>query len=381
MAGKQRVYTGIEVLRRDGFAALRGKRVGLLTNPSAVDGALVSTYDILRQAREVQLIALFSPEHGLVAALGDGEAVGSSLDPHTGLPIYSLYDATQRPTREMLTDIDVIVCDIQDIGVRYYTFVWTVSYILEAAGEYGVEVMILDRPNPLGGLVAGAPLEQRFTSLVGRYDVPTQPGMTLGELAQLFNTQWNATLARLTVIPCAGYRRDMRWLDTGSVFVPPSPNMPHLVTAQHYPGACLVEGTSLSEGRGTALPFEIVGAPHIDGATLTEALNAPNWSGVRFRPHVFKPTAGKHAGAVCGGVQVHITDEQAYQPLTVWLELLRIIHERYGFTWNAHFERLVGTDMVKQRIEAGEPLDDLFAEWQAFCAVFDTQRQPYLIYD
>src|SRR5262249_1955962 len=156
---------------------------------------------------------------------------------------------------------DVIVCDIQDIGVRYYTYTWTVSHILEAAGEFGKEVMILDRPNPLGGRVKGAPLDTRFTSLVGRYPVPTQPGMTLGELAQLFNAIWNPTPAQLTVIPCEGYTHDPAWAETGLPFVPPSPNMPHLVTAQHYPGSCLIEGTSLSEGRGTALPFEIVGAP------------------------------------------------------------------------------------------------------------------------
>lgn len=374
---------GIEVLRAAGFASLRGKRVGLLSNPSAVDENLVSTIDILHAAPEVQLTALFSPEHGLSAVAADGEAVASTTDPATGLPVYSLYGETKRPTREMLAAVDVVVCDIQDIGVRYYTFSWTISHILEAAGEYGdgVEVMILDRPNPLGGQPSGAAFDLRFASLVGRYPVPTQPGMTLGELAQLFNAGWNPHPAQLTVVACEGYRREMRWQETGRLFVPPSPNMPHLVTVQHYPGACLVEGTSLSEGRGTALPFEIVGAPDIDGAALARALNAQGWAGVLFRPHLFKPSAGKHADVVCGGVQVHITDEQAYQSVQVWLGVLEIIYRQYPFSWNPHFSRLIGNDVVQQRIEKGESLDDLYAAWRDFCADFAKKRQPYLIYD
>jgi uncharacterized protein YbbC (DUF1343 family) len=375
-----RVQTGIEVLRGGGFAALRGKRVGLLTNPSAVDRALVSTYAILRRAADVNLVALFSPEHGLTAAAADGEPVTSMLDPATGLPIYSLYGVTERPTREMLANVDAVVVDIQDIGVRYYTFTWTVSHLLEAAGEYGVEVVILDRPNPLGGEAAGAALDTRFASLVGRCPVPTQPGMTLGELAQLFNAVWNPHPAQLTVIPCEGYRRGMRWAETELPFVPPSPNMPHLVTAQHYPGSCLVEGTSLSEGRGTALPFEIVGAPDIDSEILADMLNAQGWQGVRFRPHVFKPSAGKHPGSVCGGVQAHITDEHAYQPVQVWLGVLAVINRQFPFSWNRHFTRLIGSDTVQPLIEAGTALDELFAEWRVFCSAFEQQRQPYLLY-
>jgi uncharacterized protein YbbC (DUF1343 family) len=374
------VRTGIEVLRANGFAQLRGKRVGLLTNPSAVDSALVSTYAILQRAENVNLVALFSPEHGLTADAADGESVTSKIDPLTGLPVYSLYGATERPTRDMLENIDVIVVDIQDIGVRYYTFTWTMSHVLEAAGEYGVEVIILDRPNPLGGFPTGAPLDMQFSSLVGRYPVPTQPGMTLGELAQLFNATWNPHPAQLTVIRCKGYTRSMDWLETGLPLVPPSPNMPHLVTAQHYPGACLVEGTSLSEGRGTALPFEIVGAPGIDGIALAGTLNAQGWDGVCFRPHVFKPTASKHAGIVCEGVQAHITDSSSYQPVQVWLGVLSIIYRQYPFVWNRHFTRLIGSDTVQPLIENGTLLDALFAEWDAFCADFAQQRQQYLIY-
>ncbi len=375
------VYTGIEVLRANQFALLRGKRVGLFTNLNAVDSNLVSTYDILRHAPEVNLTAIFSPEHGLAAALADGQVIGSSIDARTGLPIHSLYGDTKHPTAQMLSDVDVIVCDSQDIGVRYYTFTWTMSHILEAAGEQGVEVIILDRPNPLGGYAFGAPLDLRFASLVGRFPVPTQPGMTMGELAQLFNAQWNPTPARLSVIACEGYRRSMTWEETGLTFVQPSPNMPRLLTARHYPGSCLVEGTSLSEGRGTALPFEIVGAPGLDGYALAETLNAQAWAGVRFRPHVFQPTASKYVGELCGGVQVHITDAKAYQALPLWLGVLSAIYQQQPFTWNDHFERLIGTDTMRHLIETNASLDDLFAEWQTACADFDKLRQPYLIYE
>lgn len=380
MRENQRVHTGIEVLRDSGFAALRGKRVGLLTNLNAVDGDLTSTYDVLRTASGVELTTLFSPEHGLAAALADGEAISSSIDVRTGLPIYSLYGTTEHPSAAMLANVDVIVCDSQDIGVRYYTFTWTMSHVLEAAGENGVEVVILDRPNPLGGSVSGMMLDARFTSLVGRYPVPTQPGMTMGEMARMFNACWNRTRAQLSVVACSGYTRDMLWADTGLTFVPPSPNMPNLVTAQHYPGSCLVEGTSLSEGRGTALPFEIVGAPGLDSVALAEDLNGHRWTGVRFRPHIFKPSASKYAGELCSGVQAHITDLHTYHPLEVWLGVLATIYEHQPFTWNEHFERLVGTDRVRELIEAGAPLDDLFAEAQRFCQVFDQQRQPYLLY-
>ncbi len=381
MTHKKRVRTGIEVLRASGFAPLRGKRVGLLTNLNAVDGDMVSTYDIFRTAPEVNLSALFSPEHGLSAALADGETIASSTDTRTGVPIYSLYGAAEHPTTDMFSNIDVVVVDSQDIGVRYYTFTWTMSHMLEAAGENGIEIIILDRPNPLGGHVSGMMLEEHFTSLVGRYPVPTQPGMTMGEMARMFNAMWNKTHANLSVIACEGYQRDMLWTDTGLSFVPPSPNMTHLITAQHYPGSCLVEGTSLSEGRGTALPFEIVGAPEIDGRALADALNQQGWEGVRFRPHIFKPSTSKYAGELCGGVQAHITDLNTYRPLEVWLGALAIIDQHQPFTWNNHFERLIGTGRARSLIETGASLDNLFVEAGAFCKAFDQARQTYLMYE
>jgi uncharacterized protein YbbC (DUF1343 family) len=199
-------------------------------------------------------------------------------------------------------------------------------------------------------------------------------------MAQMFNAYWNTTPARLNVIACIGYHRDMLWVDTGLTFISPSPNMPHLVTAQHYPGACLVEGTSLSEGRGTALPFEIVGAPRLDGTALAQVLNEHGWAGVRFRPHVFRPSVSKYAGEICVGVQVHITDVNTYRPLVVWLDVLATIYHQQPFNWNDHFERLIGTDVVRKIIETGSSLDYLLEEAHIFCEVFDKNRQPYLLY-
>src|SRR5664279_4071464 len=259
------VKTGLDILAADEFKRLAGKRIGLFTNPSAVDASLNSALSLFKAAAangQIRLEALFAPEHGIDAAAADGVEIASSSE--RNLPIYSLYGETQRPTVEMLDRIDLIVCDIQDIGVRYYTFLWTLTHILEAAGERGVEVLILDRPNPLGGVVVeGSPLDPALSSLVGRCSLPIRHGMTLGELAQWFNARWNPTPAVLDVIPCEGWTRSMLWEATGLTFVPPSPNMPHPATIWQYPGACLIEGTNLSEGRGTALPFEIVGAPFI----------------------------------------------------------------------------------------------------------------------
>jgi uncharacterized protein YbbC (DUF1343 family) len=383
-----RVLYGVEALRSQQFAPLKGKRVGLMTNPSAVDAQLNSTYDIFRHAEEVNLVALFAPEHGFMGAALDGEKVRSAVDARTGLAIYSLYGETLRPTREMLAGLDVLVCDIQDIGARCYTYLWTISHILEAAGEVGVELMILDRPNPLGGQVAGAPLSPECASLVGRFNIPIQHGMTLGELAQMINARWNPTPARLQVIACEGWRRAMSWQDTGLLFVPPSPGIPHPLTARHYPGACLIEGTTLSEGRGTALPFEVVGAPYIDGEALAQHLNAQAWQGVRFRAHVFRPFASKYAHTYCQGVQAHITDAALYEPISTWLGVLRAIRHLYpqDFAWLPpvdnvyHFDRLIGSTSTRPQIDNGAALSELTAGWDNFVEAFKQERQAYLLY-
>jgi uncharacterized protein YbbC (DUF1343 family) len=390
------VRTGIEVLRDEGFELLAGRHIGLLANPSSVDSRLHNTGTILWQAPSVNLIALFSPEHGFAASAPDAEKVASSRNKQTGLPVHSLYGETYRPTADMLTDIDVIVCDIQDIGVRYYTYIWTVTHILEAAGEYGVDVVILDRPNPLGGVeIVGPPIGERFTSFVGRFPVPICHGMTLGELAQMVNGIWNPTPAALTVVKCAGWQRSMGWEDTGLPWVSPSPAMPHLSTVQQYPGACLIEGTSLSEGRGTALPFEIVGAPWIDAPALARQLNAQQWDGVLFRPHTFEPTDSKWRGETCHGVQVHVLDAAKWRSVEVWLSIIRETRLLYPeqFEWLPpqspgveagdvyHFDRLIGSDDVRRQIDTGVPPTNIIAGWSDSCQKFKKQREPFLIYD
>ncbi len=383
------VKSGVENLREQVYAPLRGKRVGLMTNPSAVDRQLNSTYDILWQAAEVELVALFAPEHGFAGAVADGEQIHTQIDPRTQLPVYSLYGNRLRPTEDMLAQVDVLVCDIQDIGVRYYTFAWTISHILEAAGEHHIEVMILDRPNPLGGeQISGPGLDSALSSLVGRYPVPVIHGLTLGELAAYINAEHNPTPARLQVIPCLGWQRDMPWADCDLPWVAPSPNMPHISTVQHYPGACLVEGTNLSEGRGTTLPFEIVGAPWIDGHHLATVLNKADYPGVHFRPHQFRPTASKWMNEECGGVQVHITDAKRFQPIKTWLEVIRTIRQLYpsDFAWLPphegvyHFDRLIGSTSVRAQIEVGEDMPTICAGWETVRQDFQKQRQPYLLY-
>jgi uncharacterized protein YbbC (DUF1343 family) len=390
------VRLGIEVLRDSGFELLAERRVGLLTNPSGVDRNLQSTFDILWEAPEVNLTALFSPEHGFAAEAADGAEVASTTDSRTGLPIHSLYGDTRQPTSEMLEGVDVVVCDIQDIGVRYYTYTWTISHVLEGAGKYGTEVVILDRPNPLGGTaIVGPSVEDGFSSSVGRFPVPICHGMTVGEMSRMVNTTWNPTPATLTIVQCDGWRRLMTWVDTGLPWVPPSPGMPHLSTLKHYPGACLVEGTQLSEGRGTPLPFEVVGAPWIDGYELAAHLNAQEWPRVRFRAHTFRPTTSKWNGEVCQGVQVHIVEEALWQPLPVWLGIIREIRLLYSdvFDWLPphspnvesgavmHFDRLIGSDRVRHQIDAGLPIQEIVAGWVEFCRGFDQRRKPFLFYD
>lgn len=389
------IKRGIEQLREDDFRLLQGKRVGLLTNPSAVDRKLTSTYEIFATAPEVDLNALYGPEHGMIAAALDAVAVEDRFDPATGVPIYSLYGKTVRPSADMLENIDVLVCDIQDIGLRFYTYVWTVSYVLEACGEHDIDVLILDRPNPLGDTVAGGPLDEKFSSFVGRFDIPVQHGMTLGELAQMMNALWNPTPANLTVVPCSGWNRHMTWDQTGLEFVTTSPAIPHFRTVLQYPGACFIEGTMLSEGRGTSLPFEVVGAPYINGNQLASDLNRLNLDGVIFRPHAFFPTASKFRDETCYGVQVHVTDQSAFEPIPVWLTVIHTIRHRYPdqFEWLPpyqqeyergsiyHFDRLIGSEKPRQQIDAGHSIMEVMAGWDVYCDAFCEQRAPYLMSD
>ncbi len=380
------IYTGIDVLHEYDFQVLKGRRVGLLTNPSAVNNKLERTLDVLRAG--VTLVSLFAPEHGIHGVRRDGEHFASGYDEVLGVYVHSVYGTHIRPTREMLDGLDVIVCDIQDVGARFYTFLWTLSYVMDAAGEYGVPVFVLDRPNPLGDTIRGPLLHPECASLVGRFPIPIQHGMTIGELARMINALWLDHPADLTVISCAGLLRSMTWDETGIPFIPPSPAMAHFVTAQHYPGSCLIEGTTFSEGRGTALPFEVIGTPGIDADQVANRLNALAFPGVRFRPHVFRPTASKHSGEDCAGIQAHIMQSRAFDPVSTWLgvirELRHFVPDSFGWVVGENgaypFDRLIGDMAVRPAIDDGATLSELTAGWSEVAFEFRKQREPYLLY-
>ncbi|HVU13421.1 MAG TPA: DUF1343 domain-containing protein [Phototrophicaceae bacterium] len=370
------VKPGLEVLSGDAFKPLAGKRVGLLTNAGAVDRALRSAISLFKASDQIKLTAVFTPE-------GD-----MKLD---DVPVYSVGDRYHLGSA--MGQIDVMVCDVQDSGVRYDTLLWYVAELLELAAERSVSVLILDRPNPLGGVIVdGPPLDAHLASPYGRYPIPVRHGLTLGELAQLFNQRWMSKPAALDVIPCEDWRRALLWEATRLAFVPPSAKLPHLETIQHYPGACLLEGTNLSVGHGTTLPFEIVGAPFIDGDRLADYLNGLNLPGVRFRPLRFKPCANRWPGEVCGGVQAHIIDLANWRAIRIWLAVIAAVHTLYPkqFEWQApwgvsdlppyHIDRLIGSSDPRQRIDADAPLDDLFEAWDTFSHAFEVDRWAYLLY-
>ncbi len=370
------------LLREEG-RHLRGKRVGLLTNQSGVTADLQRNIEALR-AVGVDLRCLYSPEHGLYGEW-TREDVPSGTDPISGLPVWSLYGPTREPTAEILADIDVILVDLQDIGTRYYTLLSTVGYVMRAASEHGPSVLVLDRPNPIGGMLReGNVLEPRFRSFVGWASVPVRHGLTLGELAR-FTKAEEGLRCDLEVIPMEGWKRSMFWGETGLPWVPPSPNATGPEMALLYPGTCLVEGTNLSEGRGTAFPFAWVGAPWIDPGTFAGALNALALPGLRARPIFFIPTASKHAGARCGGVALHVTDPLQFRPVQSGIALLETAHRLWPqhWQWRADMmDRLIGTDSVRLSIDQNEPFvhQSLSELWEAERAVFAHRVKPYGLY-
>jgi uncharacterized protein YbbC (DUF1343 family) len=380
------IRPGIDVLLAGDSSVLRGKRVGLVTNHTGKNAAGESTIDLLHRAPSVELVALFSPEHGIRGEAEAGEKVSSGRDQAPGLPIHSLYGETRKPTPAMLRGLDVLVFDIQDIGTRYYTYVWTMALALQAAAEEGLEFVVLDRPNPLGGkAVQGNLLEPAQASFVGLYPVPMRHGLTAGELARLLNGEYGFG-ARLTVIPVEGWRREAWFDETGLPWTAPSPNMPSLESALHYPGSCLFEGTNLSVGRGTPLAFQQVGAPWLDHEELARRLNARGLPGVRFEPVVFtpaKPGDGKFGGEAVRGIRLVATEREAYDPTVAAIAMLveiRALHPE-SLRWHAsHFDRLAGTERVRRQIMAGADVAEVTAGWGEEMARFDGVRGRYLIY-
>jgi uncharacterized protein YbbC (DUF1343 family) len=375
------VKTGLDILVHEQAHLLANQRVGLVSMPADVLPDLTLSLDALCRA-DLNVTALFGPEHGFSGAAREGAHVGDSTDLPTGLPVFSLYGAINEPTAEMLANVDVLVFDMQDVGVRFYTYLSTLFYVLRGAGKAGKPVFVLDRPNPITGrLVEGGPIAPECESFVGIVNIPMRHGMTLGELARYMDAE-GALNADLHVIEMRGWQRDMWFDETALPWVPTSPAMPHLSTATVYPGMCLLEGTNLSLGRGTALPFEVCGAPWIDGYALAAELNKLQLPGVRFRATAFTPSASNHAGSECNGVQVHVTDRDSLRPVEMALHLIAVARCLSGdaWMWNSHFDRLAGDSAVRSALDAGTGVLEIVPTWEESIATFVHQRKKYLLY-
>lgn len=400
---------GVDVLFEKQLELLRGKRVGLITNPTGVDGALVSIIERFRAHPDVKLVALYGPEHGVRGNAQAGEFVDFFQDTHLGLPVFSLYgqalklptqpleniDATMREfdtqhtgktvQHTMLRGVELLVFDLQDVGTRVYTYLATMAYAMRAAAEAGIPLVVLDRPNPLGGVAMEGPMLEypQHSSFIGLYPVPLRHGMTAGELARLFNAKFLERKCDLTVVAMEGWRRSDWYDTTGLAWVVPSPNMPTLDTATVYPGQVLLEGTNLSEGRGTTKPFEFFGAPWIDGYVLARELNTLGLAGARFRESWFAPTFSKWTGERCGGCQLHVTDRERFRSVTVVLAILQTIRRIYGAKLELHadyFDKVMGTSTVRVTWERGEGWKEIAARWDAGLAEFARMRGEFLLY-
>jgi uncharacterized protein YbbC (DUF1343 family) len=373
------VLTGIDVLSRDGFKQLSGMRVGLITNHTGRDRSGRATIDVLHKAQGVKLVALFSPEHG-IRGLAD-EKVSDSKDEQTGLPIYSLYGETRRPKPEQLKDLDALVFDIQDIGSRFYTYISTLGYVMEEAAKARVPVFVLDRPNPITGAEVEGPVgDADKPSFTAYHTIPVRHGLTIGELGRLFNEQRNIG-CDLRVIKMEGWRRAM-WLDeTNLTWVNPSPNMRSLTEATLYPGIGLLETTNVSVGRGTDTPFEVVGAPWIDGQRLAARLNSQRIAGVRFVPVLFTPKASVFKDEQCGGINIIVTDRARFRPVMNGLEIAVALRKLYPADWkvDSYLRLLVNSDTL-ERLKRGEPADEISRSWNAKLDEFRNARTKVLLY-
>ena len=385
--------TGLEVLVADP-ALLRGRRWAALANQAAVTSGLVPAWHALAAAAGTP-VRVFAPEHGLWGVAQDMESVGHEVEPELGVPVLSLYGhepATLSPRDDDLRDLDAVVVDLPDIGCRYYTFAATLAHTMAACERAGVEVIVCDRPNPLGGeAIEGGGVEPAFRSFVSELPVPVRHGMTLGELALLLRAERHPGLA-LSVLPCRGWQRRQWWDETGLPWVAPSPNMPTPLTASLYPGGCLYEATELSEGRGTTMPFQLLGAPWLDGEALRRRLAALALPGCAFRATRFRPTFHKHAGVVCGGIEWHVTDRRALRPLATGVVILREARALHPgeFSWRGlpyefvadvpAIDLLTGSSAARAVIEGRRAAGGVFAEWSAHAAAFRERRRQFLLY-
>lgn len=387
------ILLGIERLIDQRMGLAHGARVGLVCNQASVDHSLNHVADLLSSEKGIRLTALFGPQHGIRGEVQDNMIeTEHTIDKATGVPVFSLYSETREPTEDMLRDVDVLIFDLQDVGCRIYTFIYTLANCMRVAGKMGKKVIVCDRPNPISGEhVEGNILETDYASFVGQFPIATRHGMTVGELARMFAHQYGIT-CDLDVISMLGWERGF-WLDeTDAPWVMPSPNMPTLDTATVFPGTVHLEGTQISEGRGTTRPFELVGAPYVDGEELARYLRELDLPGVYFRPCGFRPTFQKHAEKICGGIQIHVTDRRSFRPVITGIAIVKAIYELYGedFRWKDPpyeyvfdknpFDIVAGSAALREQIEDKASIEQIQQSWIGPLDEFQRMRTDYLIY-
>lgn len=386
---------GVDQFLQKHLSLVKGKKIGLLAHGASVTSTFKWVPQVFSEHDQVDLVQLFGPEHGVFGTAQDMEGVENCIEPITGIPVASLYGRTVeslKPKENDLKTIDVLVCDLQDVGTRFYTYVYTMAFCLEACAKMNIPVIVLDRPNPLGGdrIEGNVLTDLSFRSFVGWYSLPVRHGMTIGELAKMWNATENFN-CDLTVIPMQNWKRSFYYDQTGLRFVPPSPNMPTLDTALVYPGGCLIEATEVSEGRGTTMPFEWMGAPYMNAGILTEELNGLNLSGVHFRPFHFKPSFQKWAGQECCGVQLHVTDRQNYDSYTVGLYVIQTMKKLFPeFSWREKayefvedipaIDLLVGGSWFRETLEDKASIQQHCQQFAEQCQVFAKDRKEFLLY-
>ena len=389
----QPVRLGVEKLLKEKVELVSGARIGLICNQASVNHEYEHAADLFHEQAGIELKALFGPQHGIRGDVQDNMIeTDHATDRKTGLPVYSLYSETREPTEAMLQDVDVLVFDMQDVGCRIYTFIYTMANCMRAARQFGKRVIVCDRPNPINGTqVAGNTLEPEFASFVGLFPIPTRHGMTPGELALLFNKNFNIQ-CELDVVTMDGWNRDSWHDETDAPWVLPSPNMPTVDAATVFPGTVHFEGTQMSEGRGTTRPFELIGAPYIDPDQYADYLNALQFEGVRFRACAFQPTFQKHARVTCGGVQIHVTDRNVFEPVSVGVAMVKAAYDLYpnDFRWKEPpyeyvydknpFDVISGTDKIRKAFEQGIGLHELLSSWKQPLQEFHEIRRAHLLY-
>ena len=389
-----RTHLGVERLLDEKIELIRGLRIGLVCNQASVmPDTFAHSADVFGERTEFELTTLFGPQHGIRGDVQDNMIeTEHSVDERTGRPVYSLYSETREPTAEMVKDIDAFVIDLQDVGCRIYTFVYTMANCMRAAKQFGKKVIVCDRPNPINGnAIEGNITEHEFKSFVGQFEIPTRHGMTIGELARMFNEHFGIG-CDLEVVEMTGWTREMWGDETGLPWILPSPNIPTVDSCVVFPATVHIEGTELSEGRGTTKPFELNGAPFIDPYAWVEALDAYNFAGVRFRHVFFRPTFQKCAEQVCGGVQIHVTDREAFTPVIVGIAMIKTVYDMYTdkFEWKRDpyeyvfdinpFDVVCGTDKIRKQIERGITLSEIEDSWGSGLQNFIEIRQPFLLY-